>query len=327
MKKTKFFAVTAMLLFVLILSSCGTSVAPQVVTDSETQIFSVDTNDVRKIMLGTYYVTSEDDMEREIAQDFDAKLLFLAKNAECWINMDEIEAEKVALAESAAAEADQLGISVLEYAGSVGYRTPYYVEGSQTAAPESPDYYSAMAKDRVLMRAMVWYLAELWDIEADAAEIESFMQSGSEQAEAEATVLKNAVMDYSVSNSKISASEKSIRQLIFKTKLLKLFTTDTQLSHEIYVIAEDGYAAVYTTAEEVWQSDIALEPYEGERIWGTTSSVSVSRVSGDDGWEYLIERSSGGKLGVLKFDRWVTANGADRDAFVAIYGTEPHIHP
>ena len=328
MKKIRFFTVPAILLLVMAFTSCGTKpVANTVVDTGNTQIVSIDTKDIRRIMLGTYYISSEDNYDEEILLDFEQKLLFLADVSECNISREELDKEKNILLENSIFEAERQNVALLEYSGLAGYRVPYYEENSWKSNPEDPVYYRTVANDRVLIRAMVEYLADFWELEADAKAVEELVQSGLSNDDAEEIALKNAVMDYSVSNSKITFGGRSFQKLFFKTKILKLFATDTGLGHEVYVISEDGYAAVYTTAEEIWQINSALEPYEGERIWGTTSSVSVSHVFGDEGWEYLIERTGGGKLGVLKFERWVSAEGVDRDAFISIYGVEPKIHP
>lgn len=212
----------------------------------------------------------------------------------------------------------------------MGFRLPYYSDAAGAFNdPEDHRYFVGYAEDRIHIRMTVEYLAELWGLEAEPEEVSALVSEGKSYEAAEFELLKQAVMERSLENSRIVYRQKS--EKLFLTKLtVRDFIDDivfskTGVFHEVYVVGEGGYAAVYKTADFLIRND-ELEPFVGKRIWGSESTFGLYRFGGMDSWQYLVERNQNGRLVLLAFDRYITDRDSwDYGAFVNIYGVEPNL--
>ncbi|MBR6772391.1 MAG: hypothetical protein IKM29_03245 [Clostridia bacterium] len=210
-------------------------------------------------------------------------------------------------AQSFISEAESAGVPLLQYVNSVGVRLPYYYDENDVTDPASPKYYLSYTQWYNNSEAATLYLANLWNVKADEGE-----------------TIKDAVIDYCMENSRIVYGYPNPERLI--SKATRRFGVRNNLGQILYVIGEDGYAAVYNRDSEPMLYAHELAFAAGERVYGTVKPFTVSRFCDSNSWEYLIS-NHGGRLTLLKFDHWIKAGSDDHDAFVKIYGFEPKIHP
>ena len=264
-------------------------------------------SDAVKMMLEKYYISSPEKLDAEFEVLFEQRLLNVAQTVSIPVDTSNKEAVKNSVAEECVAAADAAGVSAARYASDMGFRSPAYAEGS-FADPLNPDFYYIYAQGLVQIDAAVDYLARLWEIDGEDGESQ-----------------KATVMEYCMENAKISYHRPNSKLHLLKGKTVEKLTAKTGPGIEIFVVGEDGYAAVYTKASAILNHD-ELRKLQGEQIYGKTGIIGVSHISDAEDWEYLIA-NIGGHLALVEFNRFITAEKSnDYHTFVSIYGVEPKLY-
>lgn len=297
---------TSILLIICILLSVGVFSACGISEEEKT---------AREIMLGKYRISEPEKADEEFRWIFERRLYRLTSSMlndtgsfgyhpEITSYFPEITSEEVA--QRFISEAEAANVPLIQYVSDVGVRLPYCHGENSCNDPYDPDYYiqyTDAVRDR---EAAMRYLSDLWNLEVEPG--------GSAE---------DAVMEYCRENSKITYGYPDPERLVRRAGR-RLYTRPSR-AQTLYVIGEGGYAAVYERDSGIYYG-YELEAANGDRIFGATNMFTVSRFCGSENWEYIISADNYHST-VLKFDRWVTADSEDYDAFVAIYGTEPKLHP
>lgn len=282
-----------------------------VLMDGYSAEVTMDVNAAEEVLFSKYYVWDKAGEQAELSRDVELRLMRLSNLPGFSVVYGEgfdLAAENQALCEESIAKASELGMNIAGYTSMMGYHPPAYnAEGSFD--PAEPAYYYMITQNRRNLGLITGYIAQLWELEGDLGYEEQ----------------KQQITEICIENSKVNYSRTRARPQLFLWIWKKLSTTE-QPGHEVYVDAENGYAAVYVRQNDIISRDWELEPCEGELIWGADGITSISRYIPGDDWTYLVERKSG-TMFVVKFDRWVTADSEDFENYIAIYGKEPKLHP
>ena len=289
---------------------------------------SMDEEEIEAVLFDKYYVFSREDEETELLWDFEHRLMHigftLPPDSQTSYDGGICDAICERITEECTVRSEELGIPFADYVREHYFRLPYCYWSEEVTHPNNSFYFMDVARAEESLWLRVSYIAELWGLEADSAEVEKFTSEGLAPELAEFEALKLAVFRKSVENAKIVYRHKSPALYLLGEAIMDAVSTDIQLLHEIYVIGEDGYAAVYSGRFGTRGDD--LDPYVGDPVCGISGYWGVYRFADRDSWDSLVERN-GGTYMLVEFDRWVEAEGDDYNAFVAIYGVEPKIHP
>ena len=260
-----------------------------------------DKKTVRKLMLGKYYIFSEDDFEQELLWDFENRLYVLCELLGYEPEESAIDARATDLYEECCVQAENLGISPEDYARQHYLATSIPMSFLKGELNHEYFYYAALADLRI--EWAVGYLGELWNLE-------------------ESDDMKKVVMDYSVEHSRIVRREKNVNILMKKLDIVFFAFTNAQMLIPAYVPAEDGYAAMYS--EQYRLSWMWLDPFLGELIAGTSSADAIYRLRGSDDWDWIIVRRNG-TYGLYHYLDWYNIDDAFKNEYKAIYGVEPKV--
>ena len=259
-----------------------------------------------EIMLSKYYISSPENEDAEFAADFERRLVWLAYEG-FGGQVSYGENDCLELMEACRSGAQANGIPLGECAVSMGLRAPGYIEYAPND-PETPEYYLGYVRCRAQAESALNYLGGLWGIDAT-----------------DTASLRSAVMEYCRENSKTVYGTGKADRVLARGRVRDSLTANNGPGVEIYLAGENGYAAVYTKAPELLDRD-TLSANCGTPVCGSGGINCVYRFADSEGWDRLVYCGDG-YLFLVKFDRWVTADSEDYDAFVAIYGAEPKLHP
>lgn len=329
MKKRILLFLLSFVLFTTVFASCGRGEEVRWIElelSGNKNFIALNQEDIQRELFKKYHVCSKENEYAELMLEFERRLDTIGTHYDEEKTSESIGSVKdyiyAQLLLRCKAGAEETGISLREYILQSGLVLPckYDTPGM------SDDHLLSMA---VFEISREWYrinyLARLWELEPDEDITRQYLSEGYPAEEAEYRALKQSVFAYVIDRAGVRYSRFPFSLHNFSRMVWHHISYNGDLFHEIYVVGEDGYAAVYTGLTGT-RGQISPDSV-GECIWGNRGTCAVFRVYGANDWTYLIESVGNGDLMMARFNRWVTADSEDYDAFVAIYGTEPKLHP
>ncbi|MBQ1224168.1 MAG: hypothetical protein IIX84_07795 [Oscillospiraceae bacterium] len=277
--------------------------------------------DVRRLMLGKYYISSEEDMEQELLWDFENRLYTLCYSLGYEPSAEEIEAKNEEFFAECCFEAESLGITPEENARQK-YLVTAVTECLSIDKKLAPEYFTLRSTAELRIEWAVSLLAELWELAPEQSLVDALVLAGVTEEEAEKEALKTAVMDYSVDNSRIVRRQKNVNFFFKKLNVVFFMFTNDQPLIPAYLPDADGYAALYN--KEYGLNPKWLEPFLGELIVGTASCDAIYRFRGMDDWDWIIVRRNG-EYGLYHFVEWIEDGSSEYNEFTVVYGFEPMV--
>ncbi|MBE6937432.1 MAG: hypothetical protein E7460_02605 [Ruminococcaceae bacterium] len=303
--------IATVLFLCLALSACGDT--------AEAACFTSESRLVKRTMLSKYYISSAENTEEELWADFENRLYVLSKTLGFTPGKDALAARQKELYYECCEKARALGIAPEKYA-----RQEYFTSYVLPDEDFGPGYFYNYAVADLCMEFSCGYLAEVWGLSENEALADQLVSEGLKPEKANARALRAEVFRYSVEHSKTVMRPKSPKFFVLRTDIADILTSNGQFLRPVYAVDENGYAALYDvvfTVDSPWP-----EPYLGKRIAGSTGCDGIYRVRGMEDELWLIVRRNG-EYALCYFVDWISADSEDYDAFVAIYGTEPKLHP